>query len=130
MRMLLLQQALEKGPSRFDHPNRMYVIVLRSRINKWTGCIEHGRAFWLQATNLEKYCVLIHFCGVHTDQRDLGRHVCRVGSVTQHEERWVNYIQVINKCNPTVINAILGDFFVCQVVTQAKSLLTPCKFLV
>lgn len=52
--MLLLQQALEKGPPRFDHPKRMYVIVLRSRIHKWTGCIEHDRAFWLQATSLEK----------------------------------------------------------------------------
>lgn len=40
--------------------------------------------------------------------------VRRVGSVTQHGERWVNYNQVIKKCNPAVINSILGDFFVCH----------------
>ena len=40
----------------------------------------------------------------------------------------MNYNQAIDKCNPTVINSILGDSSVCQVATQTKSFLKPCKF--
>ena len=39
----------------------------------------------------------------------------------------MNYNQVINKCNPTVINSILGDSLFCQVATQTRSFLEPCK---
>ena len=45
-------------------------------------------------------------------------------------KKLVHYNHVINKCDPAVINSILGDFFVCQVATQMRSFLKPCRLLV
>ena len=43
-------------------------------------------------------------------------------------ENGENHNQVPNKCNPAVINSILGDSFLYEAATQMRSFLKPSKF--